>query len=93
MIDIPLVFRNTAVPGSLSGDGAEARRMADLFSDAFIAFARTGSPQTPALPVWAPYSLERRETLIMDVTPKLADDPRGEERKLFAAVPFVQQGT
>ena len=93
MIDIPLVFRNTAVPGSLSGDGPDARRMADLFSDAFIAFARTGSPRTPALPAWAPYSLERRETMLMNVTPQLADDPRGEERKLFSKVPFVQQGT
>jgi para-nitrobenzyl esterase len=93
MIDIPLVFRNTAVPGSLSGDGPDARRMADLFSDAFIAFARTGSPRTPALPAWAPYSLERRETMLMNVTPQLADDPRGEERKLFTTVPFVQQGT
>ncbi len=93
MIDIPLVFRNTQVPNSLSGDGADARRMADLFSDAFIAFARTGSPQTPALPQWTPYSLEKRETLVMNVTPQLVEDPRGEERKLFAKVPFVQQGT
>ncbi|HWU50658.1 MAG TPA: carboxylesterase family protein, partial [Asticcacaulis sp.] len=93
MIDIPLVFRNTAVPGSLSGDGADARRMADLFSDAFIAFARTGSPQTPALPAWTPYSLERRETMVMNVTPELADDPRGAERKLFSKVPFIQQGS
>ena len=67
--------------------------MADLFSDAFIAFARSGSPQTPALPAWTPYSLERRETMLMNVTPQLADDPRGDERKLFATVPFVQQGT
>jgi para-nitrobenzyl esterase len=93
MIDIPLVFRNTAVPGALSGDGEDARRMADLFSDAFIAFARSGSPQTPALPNWTPYSLERRETMVMNVTPSLVNDPRGEERKLFSAVPFLQQGS
>ena len=93
MIDIPLVFRNTAVPGSLSGDSLDARHMADLFSDAFIAFARTGSPQTPALPQWTPYGLDKRETMVMDVTPRLVDDPRGEERKLFAKVPFIQQGT
>ena len=29
----------------------------------------------------------------MDVEPKLVNDPRGEERKLFAKVPFVQAGT
>ncbi|MGZ3299151.1 MAG: carboxylesterase family protein, partial [Asticcacaulis sp.] len=93
MIDIPLVFRNTAVPGAITTDSPEARRMADLVSDAFIAFARTGSPQTPALPAWKGYSLEHRETMVMDMPPKLVNDPRGEERKLFEAVPFIQQGT
>lgn len=93
MTDIPLSFHNTAVPNSISTDSPEARHMADLFSDAFIAFARTGSPQTPALPEWKRYSLENRETMVMDIEPRLINDPRGEERKLFAKVPFVQAGT
>jgi para-nitrobenzyl esterase len=93
MTDIPLAFANTAVPNSISTDSPEARHMADLFSDAFIAFARTGSPQTPALPEWKRYTIENRETMVMDVEPKLVSDPRGEERKLFAKVPFVQAGT
>ena len=92
-LDIPLVFRNTAVPDAISTDSAQARYMADLFSDAFIAFARTGSPQTPALPTWPPYTLPGRETLVMNLSPELVQDPRGEERKLFAKVPFIQQGT
>jgi len=93
MTDIPLAFANTAVPNSISTDSPEARHMADLFADAFIAFARTGSPQTPALPEWKRYTIENRETMVMDVEPKLVNDPRGEERKLFAKVPFVQAGT
>jgi para-nitrobenzyl esterase len=93
MTDIPLSFRNTAVPGSISTDSPEARAMADIFSDAFIAFARTGSPQIPALPEWKRYTMENRETMVMDLPPKLVNDPRGEERKLFAKVPFVQAGT
>lgn len=93
MTDIPLAFRTTAVPNSISTDSPDARHMADLFSDAFIAFARNGSPQTPALPEWKRYSMENRETMVMDIAPKLVNDPRGEERKLFAKVPFTQQGT
>jgi para-nitrobenzyl esterase len=92
-IDIPLVFRTTDVPDSITTDSEDARKMADLFSDAFIAFARTGSPQTAALPDWKPYSMGKRETMLMDLPPQLANDPRGEERKLFAKVPFIQQGT
>ena len=92
-IDIPLVFRNTAVPYVYMKDTPAARAMADILADAFIAFARTGSPQTAALPEWTPYSLANRETMIMDMTPRLENDPRGEERKLFEKVPFIQQGT
>jgi len=92
-IEIPLIFRTTSVASAVTTDSPEARQMADLFSDAFIAFARTGSPQTEALPQWVPYGMARRETLLMDIPPTLAYDPRGEERKLFETVPFIQQGT
>ena len=92
-IDIPLAFHNVQVPYVYMADTAEARRMADIMSDAFIAFARTGSPQTPALPEWKGYSLENRETMVMDLTPELVNDPRGAERRLFETVPFIQQGT
>ena len=92
-IEIPLVFRNTAVEGAITTNTPEAQKMADLFSDAFIAFALTGSPQTPALPEWQPYTLPNRETMLMDLKPQLALDPRSEERKLFEKVPFIQQGT
>ena len=93
--DIAFVFDNldaTARPGR-TVDGPGARAMVEHFSNAFVAFARTGSPQHPGLPTWTPYSLENRETMVMDVTPQLVNDPRGEERKLFARVPYVQPGT
>ena len=31
--------------------------------------------------------------MVFDVASRLEDDPRGAERRLFAKVPFVQQGT
>ena len=92
-VDIPLAFHNTQVPYVYMKDTPDARAMADIMADAFIAFARTGSPQTAALPEWKPYSLDKRETMLMDVKPELASDPRGDERRLFAKVPFTQQGT
>lgn len=93
MLDIPLVFDTTAEPGALSGDGSEARAMAATMSASLIAFARTGSPSHSGLPVWSPYALDRRQTMILDLPPRMADDPRGAERRLFDAVPFIQQGT
>jgi para-nitrobenzyl esterase len=31
--------------------------------------------------------------MLLDDEPRLVDDPRGDERRLFARVPYVQQGT
>jgi para-nitrobenzyl esterase len=92
-MDIPLVFDNIAQPRSLSGTTAEAQRAADAMSSAFIEFARTGNPNNKSIPTWKPYELDKRSTMVFDATSELVDDPRGEERKLFAAVPYIQRGT
>ena len=92
-LDIPLMFGTLGAPGSLTGDGADARRMSTLMRQALLAFARAGDPNYPGLPEWEPYTLPRRQTLVFDTATRPADDPRGAERELFALVPFTQQGT
>ena len=86
-LDIPLVFGTLDDPGSITGTASDARAVSTAMQDAFLAFARTGDPG------WTPYSLPSRQTMIFNAVSALADDPRGEERRLFAKVPFVQQGT
>jgi para-nitrobenzyl esterase len=92
-LDIPLVFDNIDKKGALTGTSADAQKVADQMSEAFIAFARTGNPNNEAIPDWEPYQLPRRQTLVFDTRSRLADDPRGRERELFAKVPWIQQGT
>jgi len=92
-LDIPLVFGTVAAPGALSGAGREARSMADLMSTAFVNFARSGSPQGPGMPAWPVYESDTRSTLVFDLPPRVVNDPRAEERRLFARVPFLQRGT
>jgi len=62
-------------------------------SDAFVAFARSGDPNHAGLPQWRLYDLSTRATMLFDVEAKLAEDPRGGERRLFAQVPYIQRGT
>jgi para-nitrobenzyl esterase len=93
MIDIPLIFGTTSVPGALSGDGDEARALSGRMRDMLGRFVRTGNPNGPRLPGWTPYDLARRSTLILDVAPTLVDDPRSAERRFFSAFPFIQRGT
>jgi para-nitrobenzyl esterase len=71
--DVPLVFDNIqASPAVAAAAGAQA--LADQMSDAWVAFARTGSPNTPALPHWPPYSLAARPTLAFNIKSRVVDD-------------------
>ena len=92
-MDIPLVFDNIAQRGSRTGSGSDAQQVADVMSEAFIAFARTGNPNHARLPQWRPYDLKDRSTMVFDAQSKSVNDPRGEERRLFSAVPYIQRGT
>jgi len=90
--DIQLVFDNIDKPGA-TATGPTAQSMADQMSETFIAFARTGNPNQKLVPRWTPYTLQRRETMIFDVPSRMENDPRGDERRLFAKVPYIQPGT
>jgi para-nitrobenzyl esterase len=96
-LDIPLVFGNLLLPvdlkGTQVGTAARSRKMAERMSDAFIAFARSGDPNNRGLPTWERYELPHRGTMLLDDEPRLVNDPRGAERRLFAQVPYSQQGT
>src|SRR5690606_2693796 len=92
-LDIALVFDNIAMPGSPTGSSAQAQGVADAMADALLAFARSGDPRAPATADWSPYSLQRRETMVFGEAPRMEDDPRGGERRLYARAPFIQRGT
>jgi para-nitrobenzyl esterase len=92
-LDVPFVFDNAAITPHLVGSGAEQLALADLMSRSWIAFARTGRPQTSGLPAWPAYDLARRATMVFDARTRAVDDPRGRERRLFGQVPYVQPGT
>ena len=87
------MFGTLTAAGSLTGDGEDARRVSHTMQQALLAFARSGDPNYPGLPGWEPYSLARRQTMVFDVKSRLEDDPRGAQRRLFAKVPFIQQGS
>lgn len=92
-LDVPLVFDNAPLVPEMVGTGPDAQRVADVMSTALLAFARTGNPNTASLPPWPTYDLARRTTMVFDLESKVVNDPRGDERRMFEKVPYVQPGT
>ncbi len=82
-LDLPLVFNNIEKGRSMVGPGSEPQRLADLMSAAWIAFARTGNPNTAALPQWPAYDINRRATMIFNVNSRVQDDPYSEIRRIL----------
>lgn len=58
-------------------------KLARAMHAAWIAFARTGDPNTPELPAWPVYDLERRTTMLFNEQCATVDDPQGVERAVW----------
>jgi len=85
-LEIPFVFNNIKIAKLLTGAGPEALDLANRVSDAWVAFARTGDPNTSGLPKWAPYDKENRATMLIDNQSQLVNDPLREKRLLLEEV-------
>lgn len=92
-LDLPLLMDNVALSSRLTGTGPEAFAMAEMISETYIAFAKTGNPNNPKIPPWPAYDLARRATMAFDLKPRVIDDPRSEPRKMFSKVPYENPGT
>lgn len=85
-LDLAMVFDNVALSASMVGTGPEAQMVADQMSAAWLAFARTGNPNTPALSPWPAYRSSDRATMVFDAKSRIVKDFRGDERKLLAGL-------
>ena len=86
-LDVPMVFDNVARSESLIGSGIQdAQKVADAMSAAWLAFARTGSPNAPGFPSWPPFNPEQRPTMVFNTVSRAVNDPLYRERQLLAPV-------
>ena len=81
-LDIPLMFDNAVESAALVGTGEDAQTMADMMSDAWLAFAKTGTPSSELLPEWKAYTPANRNVMELNVEPQLVDDPEKDIREL-----------
>ena len=74
-IEIQFVFNNIKIAGPLISKMPEAHALADKTSSAWVAFARTGDPNTPKLPRWPAYSAASRDTMLFNNDCRVVPDP------------------
>ena len=84
-LDLPFVFDNTDVAEATAG-APGARDLAAVTSAAWIAFARTGNPQTEALPDWPAYLADQRTVMVFDRECRTVTDPDRDARLLWGRI-------
>ena len=79
-IEIPFVFGNIKIAGKLISQMPEAYALSEKVSAAWVAFARTGNPNTSKLPQWPIYSPALRDTMIFNNESRVEQDPAHDAR-------------
>jgi len=79
-VEIPFVFKNIKIAGPLISKMPDAFALADKVSAAWVSFARTGNPNTSALPKWPAYSAASRDTMLFNNDSRVVQDPDREPR-------------
>jgi para-nitrobenzyl esterase len=85
-IEIPFVFNNIKIAGPLISKMPEAYTLAEKTGAAWVAFARTGNPNTPKLPTWPAYSVASRDTMLFNNDCRVVADPERETRLVMEQV-------
>lgn len=80
-LEIPLVFDNVANSRVLVGPGPEPEVVAKQMSAAWVAFARTGNPNTSLLPKWSAYDAVKRPVMVFNLQSRVVDDLYAATRK------------
>ncbi len=84
-LDIGLVFDNVAKSETMSGTGPDAQQMADIMSETWLSFTKTGDPNNAKVPMWPAYTAKDRPMMVFKLKPAVENDVRKDERALTAA--------
>lgn len=82
--DICFWFYNTDLMLTHTGGGARPRKLSTRMSEALLNFMRTGNPNGGSLPKWPAYTSANGETMILDDTCLVKNDPDRDARKTLA---------
>ena len=74
-VEIPFVFHNIDIAGPLISKMPDAHALEAKVSASWVAFARTGDPNTAGLPKWPAYTAASRDTMLFNNASRVEQDP------------------
>ena len=92
-LEITFVFDHAGEPLAprIAPDSPEVHELAAEMSGRWIAFARTGDPNTGNAPHWPAYSAAERATMIFDGKRRVENDPSRQERLAIERILFPSE--
>lgn len=88
--EIAFVFDNL---GTETKASSSRQVLADVMSEAWLAFARDGDPNHASMAKWPAYSLPERPTMVFGRDGAVVvDDPSAQARELWARLPPMRRG-
>jgi para-nitrobenzyl esterase len=85
-MELPFVFDHPDLIGFMTGTGADRYALATQMSEAWVSFARNGTPNHSGLPRWNAWNPTDWPTMVFGRETAMVNDPWGEERRTLAAV-------
>ncbi len=86
-IEVPFVFRTFDSPTRYQIVGSDPpMELSDTMMNAWIAFIRTGSPNSTGMQVWPVYETQRRATMIFNDRCVVQDDPDKASRLFYKGI-------
>jgi para-nitrobenzyl esterase len=86
-VEVPFVFGTMDAAQGLVGDSAQLAGLSRDVMGAWAAFARTGNPNSGALPTWTRYDTAHRATMMLDLQSHVESDPGGVARRALDGLP------
>jgi para-nitrobenzyl esterase len=88
--DLPYPFGSVDRGGWAEVLGPDARSLSEAVQSAWVGFAHGGDPSGDEVGHWAAYDSDRRATMLLAATPRLADDPDRTRRERWAELASVR---
>ena len=65
-MELPFMLHNVSLQREMTGASPAAYKFEKLISSTWLAFIKTGNPNTKGLPNWEPYNEQTSVTMILD---------------------------